>query len=220
MIEVGPNKSLHYDVDVDYDVNTYNCECPDYCRCGVIENAKVQKICPSHAERWVSSFVKGNDLEQLLAFMFFRHCLEPDNFYVSICQGYYGEEIVDVKMERGGYDKIAHFNTLMASNDIRSILAMILTHHYGYVRPDVLDHKDWKLIEVSPKDIEVPKAGAQQVSNVGYDYWDERRYPVWYPGCVVIPDGDKLKIIDGFHRWTNFNSKKKRRKVKVLAPKR
>ncbi len=220
MIKIGSNKSFRDLVSIDYNFNTWGCECPDYCRCGVIDNATVEHISPSCARDLVHEFVdkKHGDLQRLLAFMFFRHCLSEDDFCVSVCSGYYGEEINDVRLESSGYKKIAHFNTLIAEQNIRGALVMILTHHYGYILPDILEFKEWKLIEVSLMDIHVPDAGANQVSYTGYDHWDERSYPSYYPGCIVIPRGDKLKIVDGFHRWANFNSKKKRRKVKVLAP--
>ncbi len=221
MIEVGPNKSFKYIIDTDCDYYTpSDCDCEYVHRCGQIENAKIEKIDPGSARSMVEKFVDGDDLEKLLASMLFRHCFKDEDFDINVNEGYYGQEVGDIRMTSSGYNKINHFNTLIETNDIRAILAMILTHHYGYVLPDVLDYKEWELIEVSTKEIYAPEAGMKQVSNVGYDYWDDRDYPSYYPGCIVIPAGDKLKIIDGFHRWTNFNSKKKRRKVKVLAPKR
>lgn len=217
MINIDSTTPLQWHVEYNYDNDTSNCQCsPDYCRCGVISNARVTKISPSHARSLVDEFVDGNEVERLLAFLFFRHCLDADSFYVATCGGYYGEEVDGVTLDS---NQVGHFNTLIADNDIHAILAMILTHHYGYVLPDILDYKEWEIRTVSPKDIYVPKAGAQQVTDVGYENWDDAGLPSYYPGCIVIPCcDDKLKIIDGFHRWTNFNSKKKRRRVKVLAP--
>lgn len=222
MIKVGQNKSFKYILDTNCDYyNPSNCDCEDIHRCGQIHNAKVTGIDPRDARSMVEKFVDGDDLQKLLAFMFFRHCFKNEDFDIDITHGYYGEEVNDIRMMSSGYDKISHFNTLIETNDIRAMLAMILTHHYGYVLPDILDYKEWELIEVSTKDIYAPEAGMKQVSDVGYDHWGKHPLlvPSYYPGCLVIPSGDKLKIIDGFHRWTSFNSKKKRRKVKVLAPK-
>ena len=219
MIDIKYDTSLRWNVDYDYDDDMSNCSCPDYCRCGVIVNERVTGISPSQARGLVIDFVKGDELEQLLAFMFFRHCLKSDDFNITTCSGYYGEEIGDIKLSDRGQSQIGHFNTLIEAKDVRAALAMILTHHYGYVLPDLLDYKEWELVEVSPKNIYAPKAGMGQVTNVGYDYWSDKDYPSFYPGCIVIPCcDDKLKIVDGFHRWTQFTSKKKRRKVKVLAP--
>ncbi len=218
MINIGLNKSLRFAVDVDYLLDCSDCNCyPDYCRCGVINNPTVKQICPYMARDLVRSHVTGDDTEKLLAFMFFRHCLDGDDFYVSVCNGYYGQEIDDVKLEN--YGPIDRFNRFVEEGDTRALLAMVLADHYGYVLPDVMDYKEWELISVPVSKIVAPKPGMQQVFDVGYDTWDDRAYPSYYPGCVVVPCcDDKLKIIDGFHRWTNFTSKKKRRKVKVLAP--
>lgn len=221
MIEIGPRKSLHCMVNVDYDNGTNGCDCPanDYCRCSTIENARVNQLGPHYAKDMVDQFVKGDDLEQLLAFMFFRHCFESDDFEVTTCGGYYGEEIDDVHMNQSGYDKIVRFNISAKAGDVRALLVMVLTGHYGHIPPEVLKYEKWELISVPISKIMAPEAGMRQVKDIGYNHWDERRFPSFYPGCLVIPCcDDKLKIIDGFHRWTNFTSKKKRRKVKVLAP--
>lgn len=217
MIKIDKDTQLQWNVEYDYDNDTSNCQCaPDYCRCGTITNAKVTSISPCNARTLVDEYVHGDEIERLLAFMFFRHCLKGDDFYVKVCGGYYGEEIDGVTLES---NKVDHFNTLIESKDHRSILAMILTHHYGYVLPDLLDYKEWEIRTVSLKDIYVPKAGMQQVTDVGYQYWNDAGIPSYYPGCLVMPCCDnKLKIVDGFHRWTHFTSKKKRRKIKVLAP--
>lgn len=213
------DQSFRYIVNVDYDFNTNNCDCyPDFCRCGTIENIVINKGLYLHGAQSMMSSVDGDTLEKLLAFMFFRHCLTSEDFSVKVTHGYYGEEIDDVLLTDSGYNKVCHFNNLIISNDIRAILAMILTHHYGYVMPSVLDYKEWELKTVLVKDIEVPKAGLSKVLNVGYDHWDESEWPDFFPGCLVIPHHEKLKIIDGFHRWSAFTRNKKRRKVKVLAP--
>lgn len=223
MIKVRPNKSFHYMVNIDCDTGHNgmygSCDCPpdDYCRCGTIENARVTGISPWNANSLLG-LCDGDETEKLLAFMFFRHCFDEDDFEVTTCRGYYGEEIDDVRMTPGGYHKINNFNRLLEEDENLACLCMILTHHYSYVRPEILQYKKWQLITIDTKDVVVPKVGAQQVDKSIYSHWDERSYPGFYPGCVVIPDKDKFKIIDGFHRWENFNSKKKRRKVKVLAP--
>lgn len=221
MIEVGPNKSMHYMVSVAYDEGTSHCTCPanDYCRCGTIINTRVEQVGPHYAREMMNAFVKGDDLEKLLAFMFFRHCFDTDDFDVTVCGGYYGEEIDDVRLTDSGYEKIARFNSYVETENTQALLAMVLAGHYGYVLPEVLKYEKWELISVPVDKIVASKAGMGQVQSVGYDYWDDRQFPSFYPGCLVVPCcDDKLRIIDGFHRWTQFNSKKKRRKVKVLAP--
>jgi hypothetical protein len=208
-------------VSVDYDDGTGYCTCPadDYCRCGTIVNTSIKYIRPYEAQYMVNTFVKGDDLEQLLAFMFFRHCLESDDFDVTVCGGDYGEEIDDVRLTDSGYEKIARFNSYVEAENTQTLLVMVLAGHYGYVLPEILKYEKWELISVPTSKIMASKAGMAQVKSVGYDYWDDRQYPSFYPGCLVVPCcDDKLRIIDGFHRWTHFNSKKKRRKVKVLAP--
>ena len=224
MINISLNKSLHYMVSIEYDtgyggmMGSCNCPADDYCRCGTIENARVTDISP-HEALSLLGFCDGDATEKLLAFMFFRHCFDGSDFDVRTCGGYYGEEIDDVRMRRSGYQKVDNFNKLVNEDHLLPLLCMILTNHYGYVRPEVLQYNDWHLTTISPGDIVVPKVGTQQVNEDIYCSWDDRIYPEFYPGCVVIPDKNKFKIIDGFHRWENFNSKKKRRKVKVLAPK-
>lgn len=249
-VHFNKQKDWQYLVEVDYDWS-YNCDaygCDYICRCGTIENARVEEMSPYYASSLtIESFTGGSGTEgkfgQALAYRLFRHGLSDfqEMFEVNVCGGYYGEEIGSVELVDtvGLYNfqkEIERFNSSSNSERLRQVLSI----EYGYLLPEVEQYKEWQLVQVAVEDVQASPdilkrtkkeiVESYQLLTPWYGPYSHRTAPDWFPGVVVVPKGEGYRLIDGFHRfkaWTtkpgHMDAKKwsrlrKKKKIMVIAP--
>lgn len=124
-----------------------------------------------------------------------------DCWEIQITNGYYGQEIDIVILKNNLANKIQNeldvaFNILDISKRVEHLLVL----EYGKLLPH-LQNLNWELIRLKKDDIDFPsKSHLDIVSKKDLDYYYSPKYNS--VRAIVIKDGDRWKLIDGYHRLT------------------
>jgi hypothetical protein len=131
-----------------------------------------------------------------------------ENYEVHVCRGYYGDEICGVTMSppEGLIKTLCDFVLLKESS--RKI-EYILNLEYNKVLPECKD-REWEIKEIQRDLIHMGSEDhANRVKNE-----DLSMYKNWNLPCgIVIKQGKKYRLIDGYHRMTASTKDK----VKVVV---
>lgn len=222
------SEGLEYDYDSvvapDHDERCAN----DYCRCSSIEYPRINSIdYKGIAKKIIETFDIVNDriLNSRVINDIERVCkdITEDDFYFDVCGGYYGEEleaitldssiilrkleeVIDLKKTRKTkLDKLNEGRVVIDAEVVKDILI----REYGYLLDDLVD-AEFSVIEVDTSDIVLPNTEyAEKVKNSDLSGYKNHRGICG----VVRMDGDKYRVVDGYHRVTvNLN----KRKIKVI----
>lgn len=215
IIHVDPNKLNRVGCWCDYDYESDNsgCQCPDYCRCGRIVNAKVKGIDIEKILDTLFAYTIENK-DELLKYCFHRILthgggVKPENWEVNICSGYYGQEVDGIRLSTDVAESIVQSLTklLEIKKDVDRIM-FVLEHEYGYILDSLKNATDCHIKEVITYDIVIPQQEHYRRLNkdVVAAYKD---YSL--PICVCLETDGKYKLIDGYHRMHahrhNFKNK-------------
>lgn len=204
---------FHYCVEVDYEAGYNCCECEDICRCGTIENARVESInlasitaevlgtfFPINRSRKnpVPPDTRATDPVFLYCLDRILHRLEPEDFEVETCGGYYGEEISRVLL----LDE-KPLTSLLQMFTPREWVEHVLTLEYGYVHED-LKGRDW-VAEIRPtKSVLVPNTYRKLDSAAIKRCQAELEIPPYskkpYRERLSCLCSEDYKLVDGYHR--------------------
>ena len=199
------DKDFHYNVDVDYDKETHcdeaGCSPNDYCRCSTIENARVTDV----NIRSIAESITGTDDSTIVKYGIDRiltkmNVSDPHNWEVNICGGYYGEEIDSVKLSIAD-DVQKAIDQFRMLDSIDKKVEFLLLLEYGYLTEKV-KNCCWDGIMVNKDDICLMDDVMKKVdTKIVQSY---KNYP--YHKCVVIADGKKYRLVDGYHRFVASNN--------------
>lgn len=202
----------HYSFDYDYDVyraceNGADCCRYDFCRCGVIQNARILKLPSNILETYMDEFrpplkekspkkytvtkkQPWSDLEMYCLDRLFiiNQMYDLNKYRVYATGGYYGEEIGGVNIEDSTFR--ADVNKMLNMPDNEKI-RFVLNREYGYLLPE-LEKADFVIEEINYADILPPDDYRRTVGDC------ELRSAII---GVYKRLGDKYRIIDGHHRW-------------------
>lgn len=139
----------------------------------------------------------------------------PNSWKVELTGGYYGQEIGDIifnesvgiKIEKEIYEALSIFN-------LSERIEYLLNLEYDKILPE-LSGSSYELITVDRDSIYFGSYNHfKNVIKEDLDYYSDKRYR----GIrgIVIKDGDRYRLIDGYHRC----SKSENKKVKVLIAKK
>jgi hypothetical protein len=214
---------FHYSVDVDYDTDSSGCQCEDYCRCSRIENTRVNSVSISSLINTISGIsiydtikktkTKKNDDE------IFNYCLErilvalklyrKDIWDISVRNGYYGEEIGSVVLDKdlaeAGDEWITKLNNTKKDDDR---IRLALEAEYGYILGD-LKNANFSIEEIYKSDIYFGQETYRKKVVAGDLIYND------YKGICGIchKEGSKYRIIDGYHRCCSVTTNK----IKVIS---
>lgn len=198
-------------VDYDYDTSR-DCEahgCDSICRCSIITSIRVRSVnASSLAEAIIRGLKIREDLDKYAIDRIVRSLklYETNIWDVTKGPGYYGEEItgVDLPWDTKGELRQTIENYINAPNKIEFLLQL----EYGYLLP-VVTNKKWEIRSVPIG--QVVAAQDDYRKKVSGDLYKE------YDGVVaiVVPNGDKLRLIDGYHRYVSAVNNNKR-KIQVI----
>ena len=204
----------HYNLLLNY-VSGYDCErygCDQYCRCGIIDTSSFTME-ESHFEHLMKAYWGKESLATQYAIeRALNTCLNSiDSWDIQVCEGYYGQEIgkcvIDYSVRRkleGILEQI-----LKATTDSKKI-EICLTAEYGYLLEGVKDAQ-FEVVSISTKKIvfgqlEYTKKLSKDII-YKYQYYS-------LPLGIVIPDGEKYRVVDGYHRLSGrIDAGKKKVKV-------
>ena len=187
---------------VDYDYERSECHCnDDYCRCTEIEHAWVDEI---NIHKVIGELYRRHcrtdaDIDK---YCFERICYafkiyNEDYYEVKVDWGYYGQEIVGVYFENEEKVFNAYYEMLEMSTAIEKI-QYCLKLEYSYLIDCVESSTSAAIIEVSPNDIRLPQTEYFiKLENNTIEEYKDRDLPI----AVCIRDGNKYRLIDGYHRF-------------------
>jgi hypothetical protein len=194
------DKDFHYMVEIDYDrdrhCHDYRCNDEGICRCATIHNARVVDVCLDYIIKDITNkntpLIDLYGIDRILTKL---NVKDNDNWEIGICGGYYGEEIdrvtlVNAKEVQKEIDKF------LALKSIEEKVEHLLNFEYGYLIEKV-KNLSWeeKVIDYSKVSLleDVMRKANKDIVN------EYKEYP--YYKCVVIKDGKKFRLIDGYHRF-------------------
>lgn len=221
-ITIDITKDYRYIADVDSETSN-NCEVEcvnDYCRCGIITNARVTGFYGGSKELLTSKDDIG-PIEEYVLDRIVRHTSAWDMFTVSVERGYYGQETGSVLIDTSSkaYQefnrKIELFNRL---ENTTQRVQMALNFEYGYLLPEITSIEEWDVLDLVIDTVHVDKKIMSRTSD---EVVNKYKYEIPDIKGVVVKDGEFYRLVDGFHRyaaWTK-DKQKQRKNIKVLGPK-
>ncbi len=214
------DRNWQYAVRYDYDTiypGGY-CQCPDYCRCSKIVNAKVKDVDAQFiAELLVKNWLEtGMRLKQpsdraLLAYTVERvltagNVYLPENWDIRVVGGYYGQEVDKIRWT-GPEQVDGNLTALTATNDTNEWVKISLIAEYGFML-DELDGATFDIATVNLDQIHVTRPAKPDRRKATDDNT---------PAGLVLDNGTGLRLIDGHHRFTNLRHANRAKALYIVA---
>lgn len=205
--------NLNYIVDYDYDRTCCTCR-ESICRCTEIVNTRITQVNVNDViEKLYSKHSQDNSAIDAYCFDRICHALEiynEDLYEVEVGGGYYGEEVYGVWFENEEKVFDAYQNLLALNADIDKI-KYCLQLEYDYLINCVYDAFSATVVEVSTKEIYVPQMEYfRKVDKNVIEAYRNSKLPI----AVCVRDGDRYRLVDGYHR---FVANKDREKVDIVV---
>jgi hypothetical protein len=191
-----------YYVDVSYERTHCTGHCDDYCRCTSLVNTRVKPI----DHRAVVSRMLAGCTNPLLVYcaervLRFSKIDNVDSWDVKVGGGYYGQEIHGVFLDDDIANKIcSHFQTLNNCSP-KEMVEYVLKMEYGFVLPAIEAITNWSIQTVDYESIIFPNQDrfeyTRKVDAALVEMYTDWPYPL---GVAVRVDGNKNRLIDGYHR--------------------
>ena len=211
-------QGVDYDYDTEHSCSDSGCDSDGICRCGVIVNARVTDVDIPYMAKSIYDLYFENTKDQKrdskISTVLYGttpqldlYCIDrilrknkiwdPDKWYVEKIGGYYGEEIGTVTIDFAS-DIQKSIDEVLSMVTIKEKVDYILKLEYGYLLPELVD-ADYELKTIPVSDVVFGSEGHYkkiQTENLAH-----YTYPS-YCGImgVLKRDGDKYRIIDGYHR--------------------
>lgn len=194
--------NLQY-MGIDYDYNTYyachggsSCCDNDYCRCGVIEDARVTNIVA--ADKFVEThWNKNSDIEKYCIERILTNCrwYDSEYFEVQSCGGYYGEEIGGVYFNNANVCNLLIGDLLSLETDAQKV-EFVLNLEYGHILDAVKD-LDWSIEHISKDKI----VFGQKDHYHKLDETVVKGYADYsFPRGICRKLDTHYRVVDGYHR--------------------
>lgn len=196
--------------------------CDIICRCYTITSAKAH-VTPSAASALLERLLPNYEKDSLNFYCLercLRKYLSSDMFTVHWGGDYYGDEVTYVLLDRSSSSWYAFLRGVedifeKGSPDLFEIVQRTLLMEYTYLLPDIQEVVEWEIKTLSFRDLYVPPDTLNRVDQEivqGYKY---------HPPChkvqgVAIFDGEKYRLVDGFHRFSAWSENRKG-KINVLC---
>jgi hypothetical protein len=217
------NITFHYSgVEVDYarhsDCENHGCGDEGICRCSTLHDVEVTSIEPKDVLELVCyQFDMDRDSDILIygidRILKVLKAYEKDSYTVTICGGYYGEEIDGIYLENSDMIE-ATIKEFLSLSTLKKQVEYLLLLEYGHLL-DKLKKCSWSISEVPTKSIVLGNTAHYKRLETTlvdrYNTYDLIR-------GVVKKNGNKYHLYDGYHRvaaMSNVGAKK----IKVLVAK-
>lgn len=224
------NSDYKYDSIVYYDYRTENscsesgCDDEGICRCGVITDTEVTKVDIELFSESIYKAYHGNDKAskrdaQINTVLFgtgkeldiytidrilrIHKVWESYNWTIKVVGGYYGQEIGDVTLDETVRQKIeSSINTALEISEFDKRVEYLLYLEYGYILPE-LEGCKYSIVDIPKSEIKIGSEGhSKKVESKDLTHYKD------YNGIrgIVLSDGKKYRLIDGYHRISTTNS--------------
>lgn len=208
----------HYNYDTHYDCKSYGCD--SICRCGRIYNEHVISVdIKAIVDLLIGEYYNDKDisakrnstLDSILGnigreinyytvdrILRLNKIYEPTKWNIKVVSGYYGEEIEEVKLYKDIAKKIdKQLEEAFDIVDLSKRVEYLLELEYDYILPELQGCK-YELIDVNKDDIIAGSSGQyRKVSKEDTEHYNG------YNSIkgIVIQNGSKYRLIDGYHRF-------------------
>ena len=199
---------------VDYDYERSECRCDaynrgDYCRCTTIDRAWVENLYANNVvnELYRNHSRTDSDIDE---YCFDRIChafkvYDEGLYEVETCGGYYGEEVAGVYFVDEEKIFNAYYEMLALSTDLEKI-QYCLKLEYGYLIDCVASATSADIIETFSNMIYLPQTEYfKKVDRAVIEDYKNRSLPI----AVCVWDGNKHRLIDGYHRFVANNDRER-----------
>jgi hypothetical protein len=196
-----PNYYLHSFIE--YHSNSEDCQCGDYCRCGVIE---IDGFSNSAYDCSKIAELGETDLEKALLFLYAKSILRLEDINYRAVGGYYGQELECDGFTDSGLEALKTFSLF---TDLQKLEA-VLDAENGRFKLASSILKDITSIKFDKIDRNLihnntPKAlNDKKLKEYKQHFVDSKSLPVI---CLVKKEKDSYRLIDGRHRFTAFTEK-------------
>lgn len=209
----------HVSLDYDFSTNCSAAGCTGVCRCGRICDLKLGEL---DIEDLVKRYADENEREGEMDLygterILRRQRITSDDFEVSICNGYYGQEIdrvlLDPAKAKQADREVGQFFSLVG--DTTQQTQWLLVREYGYLLPQLQDLR-FEIQEVPTSrlhfgaETHYHKLDSQQVKEY------QRPSGLTIPRGVVVEADGRFRVVDGYHRLSADKSSG-HKKLRVLV---
>lgn len=227
LLNGGLDHNFRYaDIDAtyDYDCKDKDCECRHggYCRCATYENIEITSVnLKDIRSTLLSKSSKRKNAVSTSNTTFIDYCIDrilryhkaydPELWEVSVCPGYYGEEIDGYHFS--AMNDLIHNVVKMIKMSVNNRIRYVLELEYGHIL-ESLQTARFSEHTVSPDKITWgnPEYMMKKASRENLEYYKDHDLPV----AICSMEGEKYKIIDGYHR---FCANKDKKEVNIIVAK-
>ena len=221
--------------NLSYYCESWGCEQEGICRCGTINDQCISDIDINRMVELIHYDLFGEDrsskredkLNQILngygkdfniytidRILRINKVYRPDNWDIEVQSGYYGQEIGEVTVKEDLAKKLEDLiNRALSIEDMNDRINFLLMLEYGSIHPKLID-VNYSIIEID-KDLIIygsqsnKKSALKEIQNsLKYHYDDNyNRLKSNNIKGIVIPEGDRWRLIDGYHRCLSTSKK-------------
>lgn len=180
---------------------SFDCSCPDYCRCYRISDVTIESVSVSGVMDAVCKefrLTTGNHLGRYGVFRVLsaHGVFDCSNYEGLWGAGYYGEEVQGGRFTGRVADIDAALNRFLGLRTLKAKVEHLLVLEYGHLLESLKDRK-WREALV--------EKGSLVLGNTDHYHKLDRnaveRYADWdLLHAVCVKDGDRYRVIDGYHR--------------------
>lgn len=191
------NYCCEYDYNSFYECqNGSDCCANDYCRCGVITDARVTQV---RFDSFMDSLAKDRNLATLDIYILDRlvricKLYDPNMWEVNVEAGYYGQEVSGCKTD---FNPL--INHLTAVNDLSDLdrVKYVLQAEYGYLTDFVKESTQFSFKTVKVNRMKLFNENhMRKISKDSIDIY--KNYSL--PKAIVRQTDSEFYVIDGYHR--------------------
>lgn len=190
------------DYSRDYDCENNNCD-NDICRCSSISNATIKEFNINTMIDSILEKTKNIYLRYCIDRIIRQSKINKDSFNIPVVGGYYGDEINGVylydNINNSIHKKIAGLKDLSDIDKVKYILNL----EYGYLLKDVENAKEIKIVDINIDESFLSQEEYFKKVDISGDWYGEKFN---LPRGIFLMNGDKFRLIDGYHRVVKAKS--------------
>jgi hypothetical protein len=200
------------------------CEDEGICRCGRIEDVEIKEVRVNQiASKIYSNYfdssksskrnIKINsilsditpdvDLYTIDRILRVNKIWEEWNWNVNVVGGYYGQEVDGVYLINSfGLKLQSQIDKALSIESFRDRVEFLLNIEYDKVLPELVG-RDWKVIDIKKSEISIGSVPhLSKVKSKELEFYSKDNYSLLRG--IVLNTGNKLRLIDGYHRLSQL----------------
>ena len=221
---------MEYEADGDYSCEESGCNDDGICRCYrinevIINSINIRKLTDFIFNEINHSGIQHEREKKLTSLMYdydidivTKYCINRvlsinkawcvDNWEVEWNAGWYGDEVESIKLSQSILSKISSdINSFINLETMEEKINNILLLEYGHLL-EKIKNKKYSIIEINKEDIFFGQTKHyDKVQHEILEYYSDRVYGT-LPRGVCCWDGQKWRVLDGYHRLSETKNTK------------